>query len=130
MRRITVLLSALIVLSFLLPSCGDGSAGSGEKPTPPDNQSADLPDGGSSLPSQSGDSTEETEKPDEYAAMKQLSYYDESLFDRYVAYKKTNTQLTDAQVVTHVNIGLDYPYYNDEIISPAENLGTNLISLL
>ncbi len=128
MKKLTVILTALVVLSLLLPSCGNELSGGNEQPSSPDSNASELPSGNSSIPS--GDSQpqpDNEQKPDENAAMKKLSYYQEALFDRYIAYKAKNPSLTDAQVVTHVNVGLDYPYYSSDIVSPADNVGTNLV---
>lgn len=64
---------------------------------------------------------------DEYASLKKLSYYDDALLERYISYKAENPELTDEKAVTYVNVGLDFPYYSEEIVSPAKNPETNLV---
>jgi len=41
------------------------------------------------------------------------SKYFEKNYDRYVDYKKTNTNLTDDEVITRVNMGLDNEFYTN-----------------
>ncbi len=54
-----------------------------------------------------------------------LSYYRDEYKDRYKKYKKDNPNLSNEKVVIDVNIGLDYPYY--ENAKKAEFLNTDYI---
>lgn len=51
------------------------------------------------------------------------NYYPEKL-ERYLDYRQRNLHLTNAEVILHVNIGLDKPFYSDaeEIIDPVSLL--------
>ena len=40
-----------------------------------------------------------------------ISYFNKNYLNRYLSYKKKNTELTNEEVITHVNIGIDKPYY-------------------
>lgn len=50
-----------------------------------------------------------------------LSYYKENFLPRYEKYKSQNNLLSDEDVVTHVNIGLDQPYYTNTKKTPFLN---------
>ncbi len=54
-----------------------------------------------------------------------LSYYRKENDTRYRAYRKLNPSLTTEQIVTEVNIGLDNPYYTNDIL--VENLNSQYI---
>ncbi|MDO5568644.1 MAG: M15 family metallopeptidase [bacterium] len=41
-----------------------------------------------------------------------LSYFRQSNYDRYLNYGKANTNYSNEDIVTYVNIGLDYDYYS------------------
>ena len=43
----------------------------------------------------------------------QTSNYLEKNYERYVAYKEKNKTLTDDEIITNVNIGLDYEFYTN-----------------
>ncbi len=55
-----------------------------------------------------------------------INYFKIEKIDRYLAYKEKNPNLTDQQIVTFVNIGLDQPYYTDTY----ENENVNSITVL
>jgi len=55
----------------------------------------------------------------------EIDYFDYNNIDRYIKYKKKNEDLTLEEVVTQVNIGLDYPYY--ENTKRAKNLNKSYI---
>lgn len=55
---------------------------------------------------------DETPKEDE-PSFKKLSYYREENLERYLKYKEKNPSFNDSKIVTYVNIGLDYPYYEN-----------------
>ena len=57
--------------------------------------------------------------------MKKISYYRKENKERYITYQKENNSLSIEDVITHVNIGIDQPYYTNT--KPSENLNTNLI---
>ena len=56
---------------------------------------------------------------------KKINYFDNSKIDRYINYKKKNKNISNKQVVIDVNIGLDFPYY--ENINEAINKNTNIM---
>lgn len=59
-------------------------------------------------------STTTTKKPDnEFAS---LSYYHQENLERYQAYKSNNATLSIEDIVTHVNMGIDVPFYSKEPI--------------
>ena len=58
-------------------------------------------------------------------SFKKLSYYHEEYLDRYIKYKKENPSFSDSKIVTYVNIGLDYPYY--ENVNEAKYLNKDYI---
>jgi len=66
---------------------------------------------------------EETKKDDEkdldYKKLdyinKEVDYFNDDYLDRYLKYKEKNPKLSNKQVVIDVNIGLDYPYYENSI---------------
>ncbi|HAZ18750.1 MAG TPA: hypothetical protein DCY75_01080, partial [Clostridiales bacterium] len=92
-------------LSTMMPACQE------KKPSEP-SKSTDLQNGSEVL--------------SEIDIMIQLPYFHQEYFSRYIAYMESNLDLTLEQVVTHVNVGLDFPYYSEEIMSEALNIGTNL----
>jgi len=55
-----------------------------------------------------------------------INYFKIDKIDRYLAYKEKNPNLTDQQIVTYVNIGLDQPYYTNTY----ENENVNSITVL
>ena len=44
---------------------------------------------------------------------KQIDYFREENLQRYLKYKESNSKLDNKQIVIDVNIGLDYPYYEN-----------------
>lgn len=44
-----------------------------------------------------------------------VSYYKAELEDRYVAYQSTNSDLSIEDIVTYVNIGIDVPFFTNEV---------------
>lgn len=50
-----------------------------------------------------------------------LDYFQMDYLDRYLAFKKKNQNLSDEEIVTRVNIGLDQPYYTNTKASPYLN---------
>ena len=59
---------------------------------------------------------------------KKLSYFNYNYIDRYIKYKNKNPNLTNKQVVTNVNIGLDYEYYTHTKKSTNLNKPTILVN--
>ena len=58
-------------------------------------------------------------------SLKNISYYKEKNKSRYIKYKKEFPNLSNTQIITEVNIGLDKPYYTNT--KKAKNLNTILI---
>lgn len=50
-----------------------------------------------------------------------LRHYQPEYHERYVNYKNAHPELAYFDVVTYVNIGLDFPYYADEIVKNVTN---------
>ncbi len=50
-----------------------------------------------------------------------ISYYRKQLNDRYLNYQEKNPSLSIEDIVTHVNIGLDQPYYTNTKETPFLN---------
>ncbi len=50
-----------------------------------------------------------------------IDYFKMEYLDRYLAYKEQNETLSDIDIVTRVNIGLDQPYYTNTKDSPYKN---------
>lgn len=44
---------------------------------------------------------------------KKIDYFNYSYLDRYIAYKEKNSNLSDEDIITRVNIGLDQPFYQN-----------------
>ena len=69
------------------------------------------------------------EKDSEYKKLdyinKQVDYFNDDYLDRYLKYKEKNPKLTNKQIVIDVNIGLDYPYYENSV--KAKHLNTDYI---
>ena len=57
------------------------------------------------------------------SAMK-LGHYQPEYLKRYLAYKKAHPGFSYFDVVTYVNIGLDFPYYSDMVKKTAKNPGS------
>lgn len=57
--------------------------------------------------------------------IKKFSYFKQEILDRYILYHTENKNLSPEQIVTHVNIGLDNPYYTNT--KEATNLNTTII---
>lgn len=55
----------------------------------------------------------EEEPANEFAV---LSYYHEELLDDYIAYQEANSDYSLEDIVTHVNMGIDEPFYTSEAI--------------
>ena len=53
-----------------------------------------------------------------------LRHYQPEYHERYVNYKNAHSALPYFDVVTYVNIGLDYPHYAEEIVKNVENPGS------
>lgn len=60
-------------------------------------------------------------KSDSKNAFSKFSYYKEDLLQRYEDYKIKNDSLSDEDIVTQVNIGLDQPYYTNTEKTPFLN---------
>ena len=54
-----------------------------------------------------------------------ISYFKKEYIDRYINYKDKNPTLTNEEIITHVNIGIDNEYYTNT--SPTTNLNKNTI---
>ncbi|MDE5586903.1 MAG: hypothetical protein K2I72_00865 [Bacilli bacterium] len=50
-----------------------------------------------------------------------ISYYHTELKERYLKYQEKNPSFNKEDIVTHVNIGLDQPYYTDTQDTPYLN---------
>lgn len=136
-----IFLTALLALHFILTSCHTNAVKPIDRPSipadgPSDNQNETNDQPSSDEPSvdqpsndkPSNDEPSDEEKPaDPNAPLKALSYFKDEYLDRYIAYQEKNPDLTVEKIVTHVNVGLDYPYYSEEILSSAVNVGTNLV---
>lgn len=72
--------------------------------------------------------TDKTEKKDSLTKTTQQNpdYYHPELKQRYDQYQSTNPDLSSAEVITRVNMNLDYPYY-DQIIIQDKPLELNTI---
>lgn len=44
---------------------------------------------------------------------KEIDYFNDEYLDRYLKYKEKNPNLDNKQIIIDVNIGLDYPYYEN-----------------
>ncbi len=51
-------------------------------------------------------------KPDPYEDYKKIPYFKLENLNRYLAYEEKNKDLTKEQIITNVNIGLDYDFYS------------------
>ena len=56
---------------------------------------------------------------------KKIDYFNYDYLDRYLSYKENNPNLTDEDIITRVNLNLDYPYY--ENIKQSNQLNKNTI---
>lgn len=77
------------------------------------------------LPKENENKKELTKEEKLIEDMKKISYYKKEKKERYITYQKENNSLSIEDVITHVNIGIDQPYYTNT--KPSENLNTNLI---
>lgn len=68
------------------------------------------------------------EEPNFETKIKKLSFYKQENNSRYLTYSKENTKLSPKQVVTHVNIGLDKPFYTNVKKAPRQNKTTILVN--
>lgn len=59
---------------------------------------------------------------------KSISYYKTEYLTRYLNYKKNNCNLTDEDIITRVNIGLDQPFYTNVKESNMLNKTTILVN--
>lgn len=59
---------------------------------------------------------------------KKIDYFNYNYLDRYVDYKKRNSNLNDIDVITRVNIGLDQPFYQNTKQSTKLNEITILVN--
>lgn len=50
-----------------------------------------------------------------------IDYFHMDYLDRYIAFKEKNENLSDEEIITRVNIGLDQPYYTNTKVSPYLN---------
>ena len=57
-----------------------------------------------------------------------LDYFKDDYIDRYIAYKKANPSLPIEKVIVNVNIGLDYPYYENVIESKYLNTSYMIVN--
>jgi len=53
-----------------------------------------------------------------------MRHYQPGYFARYIKYKKANPAVGYFDAVTYVNIGLDYPFYSDDIKKQIKNPGS------
>ncbi len=60
--------------------------------------------------------------------IKKISYYKEKNNSRYLNFYKQKTDLSPKQIVTHINIGLDKPFYTNTKKSPNLNKTTILVN--
>lgn len=56
-----------------------------------------------------------------------LRHYQPENLERYVTYKKSHADLAYSDVVTYVNIGLDFPYYSGMVAQQVKNPESNLV---
>ena len=77
------------------------------------------------LPKENENKKELTKEEKLIEDMKKISYYKKEKKERYITYQKENNSLSIEDVITHVNIGIDQPYYTNT--KPSKNLNTNLI---
>ena len=56
-----------------------------------------------------------------------LRHYQPQYLERYVIYKKAHPELKYFDVVTYVNIGLDFPYYSGMAAKPIKKFNSNLV---
>ncbi len=56
---------------------------------------------------------EEIKKDTQSEKLSNVSYYKKEYLKRYLNYKKKNKQLTDEEVILHVNIGIDNEFYTN-----------------
>jgi len=54
---------------------------------------------------------------------KKVNYFKDDYIDRYISYKNNNKQLSNNDVVLHVNIGIDQNFYTNLKLAP--KIGTN-----
>lgn len=74
-------------------------------------------------PSENDTPGEELTESDELALYSGLPYFIEENSQRYIDYKKQNPDLPYETVITHVNIGLDYDFYeNVDIIENCDDI--------
>lgn len=59
---------------------------------------------------------------------KKIDYFNYQYLDRYVNYKNNNPNLSDSDIITQVNIGLDQPYYQNTREAKLLNKNTILVN--
>ncbi len=59
---------------------------------------------------------------------KKIDYFHYSYLDRYVNYKQSHSDLSDIDIITRVNLGLDKPFYNETKPSNLLNKITILVN--
>lgn len=59
---------------------------------------------------------------------KKIDYFHYTYLDRYIAYKQKNSLLSDMDIVTRVNLGLDQPFYQNTRQSNQLNKTTILVN--
>lgn len=77
------------------------------------------------LPNKKEEKQELTPEQKQINKLKKVPYYKKEYKNRYLSYQKENKDLSTEDIVTHVNIGLDNPYYTNT--KPSTNLNTELI---
>lgn len=77
------------------------------------------------LPNKKDEKKELTPEQKQVNKLKKVPYYKKEYKNRYLSYQKENKDLSIENIVTHVNIGLDNPYYTNT--KPSTNLNTELI---
>lgn len=77
------------------------------------------------LPNKKEEKKELTPEQKQVNKLKKVPYYKKEYKNRYLSYQKENKDLSIENIVTHVNIGLDNPYYTNT--KPSTNLNTELI---
>ena len=77
------------------------------------------------LPNKKEEKKELTPEQKQVNKLKKVPYYKKEYKNRYLSYQKENKDLSIEDIVTHVNIGLDNPYYTNT--KPSTNLNTELI---
>ncbi len=57
-------------------------------------------------------------------ALSNMEKYNSNYLDRYLDYKRQNKNLSNQEIINHVNIGIDYPFYTNIRITEEEGYTT------